>query len=250
MGPVTIDPKLLERDPDRVARMFTEISPRYDLLNRVLSFGLDGPWRRQAVRMARPAGARRILDLATGTGDLAFAFARAPDFDGEVVGFDFSYEMICNARTKATARRLSRRVQFRVGDALDVPEPDARFDIVSIGFGLRNFADTERGLLEAHRVLVPGGRLVVVDFFRKREGPLVRFYMDQILPRVGRWLSRSPSAYHYLRESRKGFLSPDEFSSLLHSVGFQPVVLRSLSLGIAHVIVGTKPGPRNGGDPA
>jgi demethylmenaquinone methyltransferase/2-methoxy-6-polyprenyl-1,4-benzoquinol methylase len=247
---VTIDPKLLERDPDRVARMFTEISPRYDLLNRVLSFGMDGIWRRQAVRMARPAGASRILDLATGTGDLAFEFLRDRAFEGEVLGLDFSYDMVCNARAKANARRSSRRVQFRVGDALDILEPDSRFDIVSIGFGLRNFVDTERGLLEAHRVLVPGGRLVVVDFFRKRESPFVRFYLDRILPHIGRWLSRSPSAYQYLRDSKKGFLSPDEYTSLLHSVGFQPVVLRSLTFGIAHVIVGTKPGPRNGTEPA
>ncbi|MEZ5065768.1 MAG: bifunctional demethylmenaquinone methyltransferase/2-methoxy-6-polyprenyl-1,4-benzoquinol methylase UbiE [bacterium] len=241
---MAIDQKLLERDPDRVARMFTEISPRYDLLNRVLSFGQDGVWRRKAVRMARPAGAHRILDLATGTGDLAFEFSRAEGFDGEILGLDFSEEMVCRARRKAAARHLSARIQFRTGDALDIPEPDGWFDIVSIGFGLRNFLDPERGLLEAHRVLAPGGRLVVVDFFRKRENPMMRLYLDQALPRIGRWISRSPSAYHYLRESKKGFLSPDEFVSLLHSVGFQPVVLESLSFGVAHSIVGTKPASR------
>ena len=236
----TLDRKLLDRDPERVARMFTEISPRYDLLNRVLSAGLDGPWRRTAVRMARPEGARRILDLATGTGDFAFEFLRDKAFTGEVLGMDFSEEMIRRARRKAALRKVSNRVQYRVGDALDIPEPDGYFDIVSCGFGVRNFADLERALLEAHRVLAPGGRLVIVDFFRKKETPALAFYMDEILPRVGRWISRSPSAYTYLRETKKGFLSPDEFVALLNSLGCSPIVLRTLTWGIAHVMLGTK----------
>ncbi len=237
----TLDRKLLDRDPERVARMFTEISPRYDLLNRVLSAGLDGPWRRAAVRMARPESARRILDLATGTGDFAFEFLKDKRFTGEVIGMDFSEEMVRRARRKAAARKVSNRVQFRIGDALDIPEPDGWFDIVSCGFGVRNFADLERALLEAHRVLAPGGRLVVLDFFRKKEGRALAFYLDQVLPRVGRWISRSPSAYAYLRESKKGFLSPDEFVAVLNSLGCSPIVLRTLTFGVAHVMLGTKP---------
>jgi demethylmenaquinone methyltransferase/2-methoxy-6-polyprenyl-1,4-benzoquinol methylase len=240
---VSVDEKLMLRDPERVSRMFTEISPRYDLLNRVLSFGLDGRWRRTAVRLSRPAGLRRVLDLATGTGDLAFAFARAPGFDGEVLGLDFSSQMVTRARQKAAARRLSNRVQFREGDALDIPEPAGRFDVVTVGFGVRNFADLEKGLLEAHRVLVPGGRLVVLEFFRRRESLPVRLYLDHVLPRLGRWISRSPSAYAYLRQTKKGFLTPDEFVSVLHSAGFAPVVLRPLTWNVAHVVVATKPAP-------
>jgi demethylmenaquinone methyltransferase/2-methoxy-6-polyprenyl-1,4-benzoquinol methylase len=223
--------------------MFTEISPRYDLLNRVLSFGSDRRWRRTLVQMSRPGGARRVLDLGTGTGDLALEFVKSPGFEGEVVGLDFSEEMIVRARRKAAARHVSNRVQFRGANALDIPEPDGYFDIVAVGFALRNFADTERALLEAHRVLVPGGRLAVVDFFRKKEGPLVHFYMQRVLPRIGRWLSGNPTAYEYLRDSKRAFLSPDEFVSLLHSVGFQPVVLRPLTWRIAHAVVGTKPVP-------
>jgi demethylmenaquinone methyltransferase/2-methoxy-6-polyprenyl-1,4-benzoquinol methylase len=194
--------------------------------------------------MARPAGARRVLDLAAGTGDLAMTFARAEGFEGEVLGLDFSGEMVRRARQKAAARRLSSRVQFREGDALEIPEPDGYFDIVSIGFGVRNFADAEKGLLEAHRVLAPGGRLVVLDFFKRHENPLLRLYLDQIVPRIGRWISRSPSAYGYLRHSTRGFLSPDEFVSLLHSLGFSPIVLNRLTWGIAHCIVATKPAER------
>jgi len=224
--------------------MFSEVSPRYDLLNRVLSGGRDRSWRKTAVRLARPQRARRILDLGTGTGDLAFEFVRARDFTGEVLGLDFSGEMVRRAREKASARGVSNRVQFREGDALDIPEPDGYFDIVSIGFGVRNFEDPERGLLEAHRVLAPGGRLVVLEFFRREENRLLGFYLDRILPRIGRWISKSPSAYSYLRHSTKGFLSPDEFVSLLHSLGFSPVVLKTLTWGIAHCVVATKPGSR------
>jgi demethylmenaquinone methyltransferase/2-methoxy-6-polyprenyl-1,4-benzoquinol methylase len=236
----TLDPQLLDRDPQRIAQMFTEISPRYDLLNRVLSLGLDGGWRRAGVRLADPAGARRILDLATGTGDFAFDFLRHPGFEGEVIGLDFSAEMIARARAKARRRRVAARVEFRTGDALSIAEPDGRFDIVSVGFGVRNFADLRRGLAEAHRVLAPGGRLVVVDFFQRDESALVRLYMEEVLPRVGRIVSGSASAYRYLRESKKTFLSPDDFAAALDAAGFSPVVLRTLTGGIAHLAMGTK----------
>jgi demethylmenaquinone methyltransferase/2-methoxy-6-polyprenyl-1,4-benzoquinol methylase len=239
---VSLDEKLLERDPERIARMFTEVSSRYDLLNRVLSLGSDRSWRRTAAKMARPERARRVLDLATGTGDLALAFVSRKGFQGEVLGLDFSSEMIRRARQKASARRVSNRVQFREGDALDIPEPDGFFDIVSVGFGVRNFADLEKGLLEAHRVLAPGGRLVVLEFFRRKESVVLGFYLDEVLPRVGRWISRSPTAYAYLRHSTKGFLSPDEFVSLLHALGFSPIVVKRLAWGIAHCVVATKPG--------
>jgi demethylmenaquinone methyltransferase / 2-methoxy-6-polyprenyl-1,4-benzoquinol methylase len=238
---MTLDERLLERDPDRVARMFADISPRYDLLNRVLSLGLDGRWRRTAVGMAGAAGARRVLDLATGTGDLAFEFLRCPGFDGDVVGIDFSPEMVDRARRKAAARGNAGRARFRAGDALATGEADGSFDVVSVGFGVRNFQDLAKGLREAHRVLAPGGRLVVVEFFRKKENPVVRGYLDHVLPRVGRWISGSPFAYTYLRRSKQGFLSPDEFAALLGSLGFAPVTVRTLTAGIAHAIVATKP---------
>ena len=238
---MSLDPKLLERDPERVSRMFGEISPRYDLLNRVLSFGLDGAWRRTAVRLAQPREARRVLDLATGTGDLAFEFLARKDFPGDVVGLDLSAEMLALARRKAATRGVASRARFDVGDALSIPAPDGSVDIVSVGFGVRNFADLERGLREAHRVLAPGGRLAVVEFFRKPESPAIRLYLDEVLPRVGSWISRSRTAYAYLRQTGKGFLSPDEFVDLLSGLGFSPVVLRALTWRIAHVVVATKP---------
>lgn len=238
---MTLDERLLERDPDRVARMFGAISPRYDLLNRLLSLGLDGRWRRTAVEMSRPDGARRVLDLATGTGDLAFEFLRRPGFSGKVLGLDFSREMVDRARVKAAARGFSDRALFRTGDALNTTEPDGSFDVVSVGFGVRNFEDLEKGLRETYRVLAPGGRLVVVEFFRKRESAIVRAYLDHVLPRVGRWISGSPFAYTYLRRSKQGFLSPEEFADRLRAIGFDPVAFRPLTTGVAHAVVATKP---------
>jgi demethylmenaquinone methyltransferase/2-methoxy-6-polyprenyl-1,4-benzoquinol methylase len=235
-----IDSKLLGREPDEVARMFTEISPRYDLLNRVLSFGLDGSWRKTAVRFARPAQARHVLDLASGTGDLSLAFAEAPGFSGHVLGIDFSEAMVQRAREKALAKRLGTRVEFREGDALATGEPDEAYDVVLIGFGLRNFIDPERGLRECLRVLTPGGRLVVVDFFSKEEIPPVRFYLDHVLPLIGRLVSHSRSAYTYLRESKKGFWTPEELTQHLLAAGFREVMTKPLTMGIAHCVVGVK----------
>jgi demethylmenaquinone methyltransferase/2-methoxy-6-polyprenyl-1,4-benzoquinol methylase len=235
-----VDPKLLSREPNEVARMFTEISPRYDLLNRVLSFGMDGSWRKTAVRFARAAQAKHVLDLASGTGDLSLAFAEAPGFSGDVLGIDFSEAMVQRAREKALARHLGARVQFREGDALATGEPDEAYDVVSIGFGLRNFLDPEQGLQECLRVLAPGGRLVVVDFFSKDEAFPVRFYLDHLLPLIGRVVSRSRSAYAYLRESKKGFWTPDELTQHLLAAGFREVMTKPLTLGIAHCVVGVK----------
>lgn len=232
---------LLERDPSEVARMFTEISPRYDLLNRVLSFGLDGSWRKTAVRFGRPANARKILDLACGTGDLALSFARAEGFHGEVLGIDFSPAMVERAARKAKRREFAANVRFRTGDALSTGEASDTFDVVSIGFGLRNFADPALGLRECHRLLAPGGRLVILDFFQKQEAAPVRFYLDRVLPVIGRVVSGSRSAYTYLRESKKQFWSPEEMAHRLLEAGFREVISKPLSFGVAHCVVGVKP---------
>ncbi len=222
--------------------MFTEISPRYDLLNRILSLGLDGGWRRTAVRFARPAGATGVLDLACGTGDLSLAFANAEGFAGQVQGIDFSGAMIERARAKAASRKLDDRVRFREGDALATGEPDGAYDVVSIGFGLRNFADPVRGIGECFRMLAPGGRLVVVDFFRREEAAPLRLYLDRVLPLLGRMISGSRAAYSYLRESKKGFWTPDETAHQLLDGGFRDVITKPLTFGIAHCVVGVKPG--------
>jgi demethylmenaquinone methyltransferase/2-methoxy-6-polyprenyl-1,4-benzoquinol methylase len=178
--------------------------------------------------------------LASGTGDLSIAFAETSTFAGHVLGIDFSPAMVARAQEKAMARRLASRVHFREGDALATGEPDGSYDVVSIGFGLRNFIDRDQGLRECWRVLAPGGRLVVVDFFRKEELPPIRLYLDLVIPLLGRIISRSRSAYTYLRESRKEFWTPDELAQRLLATGFREVITKPLTLGIAHCVVGVK----------
>ncbi|QBY10209.1 bifunctional demethylmenaquinone methyltransferase/2-methoxy-6-polyprenyl-1,4-benzoquinol methylase UbiE [Deinococcus metallilatus] len=228
------------RDKGReVQAMFAAIAPRYDLLNRVLSLGVDRLWRREAAREALARHPRRILDVATGTGDFALELkARAPQ--AEVVGSDFVPEMLDLAREKAHARHLNLRLEE--GDALNLPYPDGSFDAVTCAFGFRNFADYARGLAEMWRVLAPGGRLVILEFPPPRPGlfgSLFRFYFRHLLPRVGALVSGNAGAYTYLPESTLAFLDPDRLAQLMRATGFH-TRHRLLTFGIAAIHVGDK----------
>ncbi|MCP2015221.1 demethylmenaquinone methyltransferase/2-methoxy-6-polyprenyl-1,4-benzoquinol methylase [Deinococcus sp. HSC-46F16] len=222
-----------------VQAMFASIAPRYDLLNRVLSLGVDRAWRREAAREALTLNPRRILDVATGTGDFALELkARAPQ--AEVVGSDFVPQMLEIAREKARGRHLE--VRLEEGDALNLPYPDGAFDAVTCAFGFRNFADYARGLSELWRVLTPGGRLVILEFPPPRPGlfgSLFRFYFRQILPRVGAWVSGNAGAYTYLPESVLAFPDPERLAGLMHATGFR-TRFRLLTFGIAAIHVGDK----------
>lgn len=219
--------------------MFASIAPRYDLLNRVLSLGVDRAWRREAAREALALSPRRILDVATGTGDFALELkARAEH--AEVVGSDFVPQMLDIARAKARGRGLELRLEE--GDALNLPYPDGSFDAVTCAFGFRNFADYARGLSEMWRVLAPGGRLVILEFPPPRPGlfgALFRFYFRQILPRVGAWVSGNAGAYTYLPESVLAFPDPGRLAGLMHATGFR-TRYRLLTFGIAAIHVGDK----------
>lgn len=219
--------------------MFASIAPRYDLLNRVLSLGVDRAWRREAAREALALSPRRILDVATGTGDFALELkARAPQ--AEVVGSDFVPEMLEIAREKARGRHLDLRLEE--GDALNLPYPDGSFDAVTCAFGFRNFADYARGLSELWRVLTPGGRLVILEFPPPRPGlfgALFRFYFRQILPRVGALVSGNAGAYTYLPESVLAFPDPGRLAGLMHATGFR-TRYRLLTFGIAAIHVGDR----------
>jgi demethylmenaquinone methyltransferase/2-methoxy-6-polyprenyl-1,4-benzoquinol methylase len=142
---------------------------------------------------------------------------------------------------RGVAKGLGRDAAPAACDGLRLPFATATFDAVSAAFGVRNFENLAAGLGEMRRVVRPGGRLVVLEFFARRENPLLRFYLGEIMPRIGRWISRSPTAYAYLRDSTRGFLGPDEFAAKLDALGFAPVVVRRLSWGIAHCVVATKP---------
>jgi len=220
--------------------MFSEIAPRYDLLNRLLSFGADLRWRRRAVALALEKAPRRILDLATGTGDLALLLKeRAPW--AEVVGVDFAPPMLEIARKKAASRGLE--VAFLEADALALPFPEGAFDAVTLAFGFRNFADHEKALRELYRVLAPGGRLVLLEFPPPPGGAfglVYRVYFRRVLPLLGGLLSGNFGAYRYLPESVEAFPAPEALKALMERAGFS-VAYELLTFGVAAIHVGDKP---------
>ncbi len=228
--------------------MFSRIAPTYDLLNTLLSFGLDDRWRRQAAGAAVAGGASRVLDVATGTGKLAFAVKRAcPGCD--VVGVDFAEPML--ERAEAARARLGLEVAFGVADGTDLPFEAASFDAVTIGYGLRNFPDPAGGLREFRRVLRPGGRLVVLEFPPPPSGPVGRLfslYFERVLPFVGGLVSGRRSAYGYLPRSVKAFLGPERLADLMADAGFVGVNYRLQTFGVSALHVGrTPPGGEYGG---
>ncbi|MBZ9713900.1 bifunctional demethylmenaquinone methyltransferase/2-methoxy-6-polyprenyl-1,4-benzoquinol methylase UbiE [Deinococcus multiflagellatus] len=222
-----------------VQAMFAAIAPRYDLLNRVLSLGVDRGWRRAAAQEALALQPRRVLDVATGTADFALELkSRAPA--AEVIGSDFVPEMLAIGREKAQARHL--KIALEEGDALNLPYPDGSFDAVTCAFGFRNFADYERGLAEFWRVLAPGGRAVILEFPPPRPGlfgALFRFYFQHVLPRIGALVSGNAGAYTYLPESVLAFPEPARLERMMQATGFR-TRYRLLTFGIAAIHVGDK----------
>lgn len=221
----------------RIARMFDRIAPTYDLLNRLLSAGIDQGWRRRAVRLLGAGPGERVLDACTGTGDLAVALNEAGA--GDVVGFDFAPEMIRRAREKA-----GEHVRFQVADALDLPFEDGAFDAATVAFGVRNFEDLPRGLAELGRVLKPGGRLLVLEFSRP-ENPLVRSvyetYATLVLPLIGNLVSGgADNAYAYLPRSVRSFPAPARLAGLLEGAGFASVDVHPLTFGVATIHLAVK----------
>ncbi len=223
----------------RVEAMFDAIAPRYDLLNRVLSFGIDRLWRRQAIAMLRPERPRRILDVATGTADLAIEALRlGPE---EVVGVDLSAEMLRYGRRKLAARGLEGRIRLEQADSEQLPFPDAAFDAATVAFGVRNFENLEAGLSEIRRTLRPGGALVVLEFSRPRRFPVKQayaFYSRRVLPRIGGAISRDDGAYRYLPESVAAFPDGEDFLARMQACGFADTRVRALTFGIASLYFG------------
>jgi demethylmenaquinone methyltransferase / 2-methoxy-6-polyprenyl-1,4-benzoquinol methylase len=216
--------------PRDVESMFDRIAPVYDVMNRVMTAGLDRRWRRLAARAAvRPGD--RVLDACCGTGDLAVEGARA---GGKVTGLDFSERMLERARRKAPALEWVR------GDLLELPFEDASFEAATVGFGVRNVADLEQAVGELRRVLVPGGRLAILEITQPRGvlAPFYRLWFDRIVPLFGRVLPGG-SAYTYLPASVRRFPGPDELAELLRGRGFGAVEYRLLAAGIVALHVGT-----------
>lgn len=220
-----------------VRGMFDRIAPTYDRLNRVLSIGVDTRWRRRAVRALRGAVDGPVLDLCSGTMDFVPLLQRA--FPGErVVASDFSAEMLERGKHKAPD------VERVVADAMKLPFADASFAKIVCGFGVRNLADPRAAITEALRVLRPGGRFVVLEFFRpsgRAASAFHRLYGDVVLPALGGWFSGDRAAYQYLSDSMKAFLRRDEYEAALRNAGFVAVEGFELFLGIASIVRGEKP---------
>jgi demethylmenaquinone methyltransferase/2-methoxy-6-polyprenyl-1,4-benzoquinol methylase len=214
--------------------MFDAIAGRYDLLNHVLSAGIDRRWRTRAIRSLALTGRERVLDLCTGTGDLAIAAVRAQPAAARVIGVDFSGAMLRVGAGKLRQARLGDRIAMVQGDATRIPIGEASVDAVTIGFGIRNVEDMAAACAELHRVLKPGGRLAILEFAEPTMpvfGPFYRWYVRRVLPQIGRALSRNDFAYSYLPASIAAFASPDEFVKILRQAGFSAISPIRLMLG-------------------
>ena len=222
--------------------MFDRIARRYDLLNRVMSFGVDRRWRRRTVAaLALPEGASRVLDVATGTGDLAIAIARRPP-QAEVIGGDPSAKMIEVGGTKL--RALADRVRLALGDAQALDFPDDTFDGVTVAFGIRNVPDRAAGLREMTRVCRPGGRVAILELGEPKGGvmaPLARFHIRQVVPRVGALLSGARE-YRYLQSSIAAFPPAAEFADMMKAAGLAVLEVVPLTFGVCNLYVGTPAG--------
>jgi demethylmenaquinone methyltransferase/2-methoxy-6-polyprenyl-1,4-benzoquinol methylase len=226
---------------EQVARMFDNISNRYDFLNHFLSLGIDKGWRRKAIRLLKPAAPKNILDVATGTGDFALqALELEPE---KITGVDISEGMLEVGRKKIAGKGLTGKIEMRSGDSENLPFSDNNFDAVTVGFGVRNFENLEKGLSEIHRVMKPGATLVILEFSRPRRFPfkqIYNFYFKAILPRIGRLVSRDKAAYTYLPESVEAFPDGDNFKNILHGIGFKNAACKPLTFGISSIYTAQK----------
>jgi demethylmenaquinone methyltransferase/2-methoxy-6-polyprenyl-1,4-benzoquinol methylase len=226
---------------EQMAKMFNNISHRYDFLNHFLSLGIDKIWRKRAISYLKPLHPQYILDVATGTGDFAIqALSLNPE---KVTGVDISEGMLNMGRKKLDKLHLSHKIELIKGDSENLLFPDNTFDAATVGFGVRNFEDLERGLAEIRRVLKPGAMLVVLEFSRPRTFPmrqLYNFYFKNILPGLGRLISSDKSAYTYLPESVEVFPDGTDFENILKKVGFKETACKPLTFGISSIYTGLK----------
>jgi demethylmenaquinone methyltransferase/2-methoxy-6-polyprenyl-1,4-benzoquinol methylase len=233
------DPSTTKKE--QVAHMFNTIAPRYDFLNHFLSFGIDILWRNKAIRLLKKEHPKNILDIATGTGDLALsALVLNPD---KVTGVDVSEGMLAFGRAKIKKQNLEHKIELLYADAENLPFTDNTFDAITVAFGVRNFEHLEKGLSEMCRVLKPGGTAVILEFSTPRKflvKQLYSLYSNKVLPVLGKVISKDARAYTYLPESVKAFPCGQEFLSIFTNSGFKECTCISLTLGIASIYVGKK----------
>lgn len=228
---------------EQIKTMFDNIAPAYDFMNRAMTFGIDRCWRRKAVDMLSKKMPKEILDVATGTGDLAMLLARR--ISGSMVtGVDLSEGMINVGRKKVADAGLSERISFECGDCLNLPWPDNSFDAVTVAYGVRNFENLLQGYSEMHRVLRPGGTINVIELSTPTSAiikPLYKFYTRYIIPTVGRMVSKDVRAYAYLPESIAAVPQRTEMTALMQKAGFTDTTYRALTFGTCCIYTATKP---------
>ena len=227
---------------ERIREMFDSIAPRYDFLNRLLSLGIDRRWRKFAVKQIKFVEAGKVLDVATGTADVALQIAAATPSSVTITGIDFSEQMIELGKVKIKKSPFSGRITLQVAPCESIPFKDNTFDSATIAFGIRNVVDRLSGLQEMHRVLKPGGRIVILEFSNPKSKlfkALYNFYFLRILPAIGGLFSQF-SAYKYLPDSVLEFPAQEEFKKIMAEAGFGNIVYHDLTLGISTVYVGEK----------
>lgn len=224
-----------------MTKMFDNIAKRYDFLNRLLSMGIDKGWRKQLVKLVIKENPDNILDMATGTADLAISLAKSTT--ATITGVDISEGMLSIGKQKVLTAKLQGRVDLLVGAAENIPFPDNYFDVATVSFGVRNFEETLTGLGEIRRVLKSGGQLLVLDFSKPTSFPVKQFYsiyFKYLLPAIGGLISRDKKAYKYLFDSVEAFPSGKEFISLLKQVEFTDTTCKPLTFGISSIYTARK----------
>ncbi|MBX7109814.1 MAG: bifunctional demethylmenaquinone methyltransferase/2-methoxy-6-polyprenyl-1,4-benzoquinol methylase UbiE [Chitinophagales bacterium] len=226
---------------EQVSLMFDRIAFRYDLMNRLLSFGIDTIWRKRMLKMLYKRQPKRILDVATGTADVAIQLAALkPD---KITGIDISAEMLHVGQLKLKEKKLDTLISLQQADAENLPFTDNKFDAITVAFGVRNFEDLEKGLKELHRVLKKDGMLVVLEFSKPRITPfrqMFHFYFTYICPMLGEWITHDKMAYTYLHRSVAVFPDGKDFTDLLQKNGFESAQCTPLTFGISSIYTGIK----------
>lgn len=221
---------------EQVADMFNNISSKYDLLNHTLSMGIDILWRKRAVRILKPFKPKQILDLATGTGDFAVELARLkPE---KIYGVDISKGMLEVGQVKMAKKGIADLVVMEVGDSENLRFEDNKFDAITVGFGVRNYENLKKGLVEMHRVTRPGGHVMIIEFSKPTKFPvkqLYNFYFKGILPKIGKLISKDNAAYQYLPDSVDAFPFGTAFLDILNEVGYKEAKCIPLTFGISSI---------------
>jgi demethylmenaquinone methyltransferase/2-methoxy-6-polyprenyl-1,4-benzoquinol methylase len=241
---MTVVPYKHKSDPKKkqVEAMFNNIAPKYDFLNSILSAGIDKNWRKKALTTLKGSSIDKLLDVATGTGAFAIEAARLLPVK-QIIGIDISEGMLEIGKQRINKLNLSNTIQLLKADSENLPFNNNTFNAVTVAFGVRNFENLEKGLSEMHRVLTPGGKVVILEFSKPERFPIKQlyfFYFKNILPSIGKIVSKDDSAYHYLPQSVNNFPYGNNFKLIMQNCGYKNIEIIPLTFGIASIYIGTK----------